>query len=139
MEAAFADVRTSIESLRQTPHEPALLRAIDGLASNMAAIHDLLDGRVLLDRHMESTLQDPAPQSPADAWARIRAQFSPRAPRFRHAIRLATALLVGDVVMRLVHPQHGYWIMMTTLFVCQPSYHATWRVLLQRMGGTIAG
>ncbi|EIL88891.1 hypothetical protein UU9_11625 [Rhodanobacter fulvus Jip2] len=139
VEAAFADVRTSLESLRETPHEPALLRAVDGLASNLAAIHDLLDGRVLLDRNMESTLQDPAPQSLADAWARIRAQFSPRAPRFRHAIRLATALLVGDVVMRLVHPQHGYWIMMTTLFVCQPSYHATWRVLLQRMGGTIAG
>ncbi|GAA0242788.1 YccS family putative transporter [Rhodanobacter caeni] len=139
VEAAFADVRTSIESLRQTPHEPALLRALDGLASNLAAIHDLLDGKVLLDRHMESTLQDPAPQSLADAWARIRAQFSPRAPRFRHAIRLATALLAGDVVMRLLHPQHGYWIMMTTLFVCQPSYHATWRVLLQRLGGTIAG
>jgi YccS/YhfK family integral membrane protein len=139
VDAAFADVRTSIASLRQTPHEPALLRAVDGLASNLAAIHDLLDGRVLLDRHMESTLQDPAPHSPADAWARIRAQFSPRAPRFRHAVRLATALLVGDVVMRLVHPQHGYWIMMTTLFVCQPSYHATWRVLLQRLGGTIAG
>ncbi|MGN6328908.1 MAG: YccS family putative transporter [Rhodanobacter sp.] len=139
VEAAFADVRTSIESLRQTPHEPALLRAVDGLASNLAAIHDLLDGKVLLDRHMESTLQDPAPQSLADAWARIRAQFSPHAPRFRHAIRLATALLAGDVVMRLLHPQHGYWIMMTTLFVCQPSYHATWRVLLQRLGGTIAG
>ena len=139
VEAAFADVRSSIESLRRTPHEPALLRAVDGLAQNLTAIHDLLDGRVLLDRHMESTLQDPAPQSLADAWARIRAQFSPRAPRFRHAIRLATALLAGDVVMRLLHPQHGYWIMMTTLFVCQPSYHATWRVLLQRLGGTIAG
>lgn len=138
-DAAFADVRTSIEALRDTPHAPPLLRAVDALARNLAAIRDLLDGKVLLDQPMESTLQDPAPQSLADAWARIRAQFSPRAPRFRHAVRLATALLAGDAVLHLVHPQHGYWILMTTLFVCQPSYHATWRVMLQRLGGTIAG
>ena len=54
-------------------------------------------------------------------------------------VRLATALLAGYVVLHVAHPQHGYWILLTTLFVCQPSYRATWRVLLQRVGGTIAG
>lgn len=140
-DAALADVRASITALRGAPHTPAaeLLGSLDALERNLSAIHGLLDGKVLLAHDAEATLQDPAPQSPAEAWTRIRAQFNPRAPRFRHAVRLATALLAGYIVMRIAHPQHGYWILLTTLFVCQPSYHATWRVLLQRVGGTVAG
>ncbi|MEP7185314.1 MAG: YccS family putative transporter [Rhodanobacter sp.] len=140
-EAALADVHASIAALRDAPRAPVaeLLRALDALERNLTAIHGLLDGKVLLAHDAEATLQDPAPQSPAEAWTRIRAQFSPRASRFRHAVRLATALLAGYLVMRMAHPQHGYWILLTTLFVCQPSYHATWRVLLQRVGGTAAG
>ncbi|MDQ6647980.1 MAG: YccS family putative transporter, partial [Pseudomonadota bacterium] len=140
-QAALADVHASIATLRDAPRAPVaeLQRALDALERNLTAIHGLLDGKVLLAHDAEATLQDPAPQSPAEAWTRIRAQFSTRAPRFRHAVRLATALLVGDIVMRLAHPQHGYWILLTTLFVCQPTYHATWRVLLQRVGGTAVG
>jgi YccS/YhfK family integral membrane protein len=140
-EAALADVRASMTALRDATPAPAaaLLRALDALERNLQALHTLLDGRVLLAHGTEATLQDPAPQSLAESWTRLRAQLSPRAPRFRHAVRLATALLAGLIVMRLTHPQHGYWILLTTLFVCQPSYHATWRVLLQRVGGTIVG
>jgi YccS/YhfK family integral membrane protein len=140
-QAALDDVRGSITALGDAARTPAaeLLRALDALERNLSAIHGLLDGKVLLAHDAEATLQDPAPQSLADAWARIRAQFSPLAPRFRHAVRLSTSLLAGYIVMRIAHPQHGYWILLTTLFVCQPSYHATWRVLLQRVGGTAGG
>jgi YccS/YhfK family integral membrane protein len=48
-------------------------------------------------------------------------------------------LLVGYGVLHLVHPRHGYWILLTTLLVCQPSYGATVRRLLQRVTGTITG
>ena len=140
-QAALDDVRASITALGDAARTPAaeLLRALDALERNLSAIHGLLESKVLLAHNGEATLQDPAPKSPADAWARIRAQFSPNAPRFRHAVRLATALLAGYIVMHIAHPQHGYWILLTTLFVCQPSYHATWRVLLQRVGGTAGG
>ncbi len=142
--AALDDFLTATAALRQSPQPPAadLLRALDALSNNLLAIDALLAGKALLDppqRQTGVTLQDPAPQSLAEAWARLRIQFSPRTLRFRHALRLATALLAGDIVLQLTHPQHGYWILLTTLFVCQPSYHATWRVLLQRVGGTVIG
>ncbi len=41
--------------------------------------------------------------------------------------------------MRLADPAHGYWIMMTTLIVCQPTYGATVSRLAQRVGGTVLG
>ena len=87
----------------------------------------------------ERLLQNPGPQSPRDAWDRIRLQLTPRSFRFRHALRLSLALLVGYVVLHVVHPTHGYWILLTTLLVCQPSYGATRVRLLQRVGGTVLG
>ncbi|MCZ5371331.1 FUSC family protein, partial [Escherichia coli] len=34
---------------------------------------------------------------------------------------------------------HGYWILLTSLFVCQPNYNATRRRLALRIIGTLAG
>jgi len=42
-------------------------------------------------------------------------------------------------VLHLVHPQNGYWILLSTLFICQPSYDATRRRLVQRVAGTMLG
>ncbi len=143
-EAAQEDFLAAIDALRQSPQPPSpeLLRALDALSNNLLAIDTQLAGKALLDplgRRAGGSLQDPAPHSLAEAWARLRIQLTPRTMRFRHAVRLATALLAGDAVLQLAHPQHGYWILLTTLFVCQPSYHATWRVLWQRVGGTVIG
>lgn len=35
--------------------------------------------------------------------------------------------------------QHVYWILLTSLFVCQPNYNATRRRLALRVIGTLAG
>lgn len=142
--AALADLHAAVATLGQSSPPPGadLRQALHALLRNLSAIQARLDGEradTPEHRRRDNALQDPAPRSPAEAWSRLRAQLSPRAPRFRHAIRLATALLVGDLVLQWVHPQHGYWILLTTLFVCQPSFHATWRVLLQRVGGTVLG
>ncbi len=141
---ALEDVRDAVEALRRQPHPPAahLLRSLDALLRNMGAIRTQLSGDTTLGAPAdgeESALQDPAPHSPAEAWSRIRVQFTTGSLRFRHALRLAIALLVGYGVLRLVHPQNGYWILLSTLFICQPSYIATRRRLLQRVAGTVIG
>jgi YccS/YhfK family integral membrane protein len=42
-------------------------------------------------------------------------------------------------MVHLIHPTQGYWIILTTLFVCQPNYGATRRKLVQRIFGTAIG
>jgi YccS/YhfK family integral membrane protein len=42
-------------------------------------------------------------------------------------------------MLHWIHPAQGYWILLTTLFVCQPNYGATRRKLVQRIGGTVLG
>ncbi|WP_109125499.1 YccS family putative transporter [Dyella sp. C11] len=143
-EAAIADLRGALAALHDLPQPPAahLLRALDALIRNIAAIQQSLAGNTPIetpDSPQERLLQNPGPQSFGDAWDRIRLQLTARSFRFRHALRLSLALLVGYAVLHAVHPKHGYWILLTTLLVCQPSYGATRVRLLQRVAGTVIG
>lgn len=142
--AAVEDLRGALAALRELTQPPAahLLRTLDALVSNLSAIQAQLAGEPragMPAAGAESALQNPAPLSLGEAWGRIRIQLTPRSFRFRHAVRLAIALLVGYAVLHLVHPRNGYWILLTTLLVCQPSYGATRLRLLQRVSGTVIG
>ena len=141
--AAHNDLRNAIYTLRSAPSSPSeqLLRSLDALLRNIAAIQSLLENDhtpTTLDGE-DVALQNPGPQSLREAWDRITIQLSSRSSRFRHGIRLSIALMAGFGVLRLVHPQHGYWILLTTLLICQPSYGATLSRLLQRVSGTVIG
>jgi len=59
-------------------------------------------------------------------------------PVFRHAIRLTIGIALGIGII-LASDLHGYWVVLTTLFVLQPSYSATRVKLKQRISGTLMG
>jgi uncharacterized membrane protein (TIGR01666 family) len=59
--------------------------------------------------------------------------------RLRHAIRLAFCLLLGFVISEIFSIAKGEWIILTSLFVCQPTYSDTRQRLYQRILGTILG
>jgi YccS/YhfK family integral membrane protein len=143
-EALLDDLQGAVDALRTQAQPPAahLLRALDALVRNIAAIQQQLASNVsgaLAGSKQERLLQNPGPQSIGEAWDRIRLQLTPRSFRFRHALRLSLALLVGYAVLHAIHPLHGYWILLTTLLVCQPSYGATRLRLIQRVAGTVLG
>lgn len=143
-QASARDLQDALTALREQAQPPAahLLRSVDALVRNLTAIQQRLSNDTseeIPPNKRERVLQDPAPQSLGDAWERIRMQLTSRSFRFRHALRLALALLVGYAVLHAVHPKHGYWILLTTLLVCQPSYGATRLRLAQRVAGTVVG
>ncbi|WP_421918851.1 YccS family putative transporter [Marinifilum sp.] len=60
-------------------------------------------------------------------------------PRFKYAIRLSTCFLIGYFFMQVFDIEKRYWILLTSLFVCQPSYSETRLKIFQRILGTITG
>jgi YccS/YhfK family integral membrane protein len=70
---------------------------------------------------------------------RLRQALTPGSLLFRHGLRIALALIAGYAVLKLVHPENGYWILLTIVFVCRPHFGATRRRLFERIGGTLAG
>ncbi|MEE1925523.1 YccS family putative transporter [Pseudomonas sp. 148P] len=141
---ALEDLHASLEHLRiqSNPAWRGLLRSLRALAANLATLDRLLSDASNPDSLADNTdpsLLDRSPRSMADVWSRLRQQLTPTSLIFRHALRLPLALAVGYGMVHLIHPTQGYWIILTTLFVCQPNYGATRRKLVQRIIGTAIG
>ncbi|MBB3102723.1 YccS family putative transporter [Azomonas macrocytogenes] len=141
---AMGDLHASLDYLQQQ-HKPAwrrLLRSLYALASNLETVQTQLTGASdpkLDDKKQDNSLRDLTPKSLREAFNRLLAQFTPTSLLFRHALRMAAALLCGYVVLHAIHPKQGYWILLTTVFVCQPNYGATRIKLVKRVTGTALG
>ncbi|PKU22889.1 YccS family putative transporter [Telmatospirillum siberiense] len=141
---ALADLQDSFSYLgaRDEPAQRALLRSLGDLVGNLTALEQALAGAKdpgSLAVGRDNSLFDGSPHSVRDAWERIRRQITPSSPVFRHALRLTLALAAGYGVKYLIHPTLGYWILLTTLFVCLPNYASTRQRLWERIFGTVLG
>ncbi|MCC4263808.1 TIGR01666 family membrane protein [Oceanimonas baumannii] len=70
---------------------------------------------------------------------RLRALLNPDAILFRHGVRLSVCFALGYAMITAFELERGYWILLTSLFVCQPSFSATRQRLSERTLGTLAG
>lgn len=141
---ALDDLQASLQHLHRqsNPAWRHLLRSLGALAGNLRSLDDLLSKASnpdALAEQQDSSLLDREPQSLADVWERLRQQLTPTSLLFRHALRLSCALAAGYGLLHWIHPDQGYWILLTTLFVCQPNYGATRLKLMQRIAGTVLG
>lgn len=70
---------------------------------------------------------------------RVKDMLNWQNPRLRHAIRLGLCFLIGFAISEVFSIAKGEWIILTSLFVCQPTYSDTHQRLYQRILGTILG
>ena len=141
---ALEDLHASLDHLhlQSNPAWRHLLRSLGALAGNLATLDQLLGNASNPDAladEQDSSLLDREPHSLREVGERISQQLTPTSLLFRHALRLSIALAAGYGLLHLIHPTQGYWILLTTLFVCQPNYGATRLKLVQRIAGTLLG
>ncbi len=70
---------------------------------------------------------------------RITDQLHFNHPRMRYALRLSFCFIIGYLLNYFFFPEKGEWIMLTSLFVNQPTYRETRQRLFERVLGTISG
>nr|WP_159063741.1 YccS family putative transporter [Thaumasiovibrio occultus] len=112
------------------------------LYDNLAAIEQLLaqvSAPTPCGTIEERTLVEDEPVGLRNRSRLVWQHFSIESPLFRHGVRLAAALLAGYATIQLLNLERGYWILLTTLFVCQQSYSATRQRLRERITGTLLG
>ncbi|WP_237385228.1 YccS family putative transporter [Xenorhabdus sp. Sc-CR9] len=150
-ENAFNYLESSLESLKNQQCADTKIVAFDNLLKNLRAIDAQLAG-LRSDQHIlsqnasqndkqqeETNLSDETLTGWRDAWFKISSNLTPKSALFRHAIRMSALLCTGYAIIQLFDLQRGYWILLTSLFVCQPNYSATRRRLALRVTGTLAG
>jgi uncharacterized membrane protein (TIGR01666 family) len=74
-----------------------------------------------------------------DLWLKLKQHLTPNSALFRHAVRIAFVFAIGYAISLMPFAKNGYWILLTSLFVCQISYFATKSRLKLRTLGTVLG
>lgn len=106
------------------------------LVQNLTRSHQSL---VNLSENQQRSIAPRLAKDKRNLGERLRNQLSLNHPRLRHAIRLSLCFMIGFAISEGFNVAKGEWIILTSLFVCQPSYSETRRRLFQRILGTISG
>ena len=138
---AFDDLRASFDHVRNSGaygKARVSLQALEALVINLTALEEMLITVETPDPERDDLSTVPVLPS-ANMMMRLRLALTRRNPTFRHAVRLSIALVVGYLLLQMLDPAQGFWILLTTVFVCRPTFGATRRILRQRIIGTVAG
>ncbi|MEW7311581.1 YccS family putative transporter [Buttiauxella gaviniae] len=144
-ERAFTHLEAAIERLKADPTQDVELKALGFLVSNLRAIDAQLatieseQALAAPERDIENRLADDRLTGLDDIWLRLKRNLTPESALFRHAVRMSVVLCIGYAFIQFTGLKHGYWILLTSLFVCQPNYSATRRRLALRIIGTLVG
>lgn len=111
------------------------MRAIDAQLATIESEQQL----ALPQSVSETQLADDRLLGFSDIWLRLSRNITPESALFRHAVRMSLVLCAGYAFIQFTGLQHGYWILLTSLFVCQPNYNATRHRLALRVIGTLIG
>jgi YccS/YhfK family integral membrane protein len=141
---ATTDLRQSLDFLhaQADPRHARLLGSLELLVTNLQSIERRLSESAQSDTtsdNLDTRLRDSSPHTLREMLLRVGQQLTPGSVLFRHGLRMAIALVVGYAIMQSIHASNGYWILLTTAFVCRPNYGATRLRLAQRIAGTLIG
>lgn len=140
---ALSELKLSLEYLKQksNPEWKPLLSQMGYLFDNLATIEKQLHNisQPTVETLDETDLHDHNVHNLKNMWLRIKSNLTPESLLFRHAVRMSIALTVGYGILQGLDLPLGYWILLTTLFVCQPNYAATRKRITLRVVGTISG
>ncbi|WP_375055027.1 YccS family putative transporter [Zobellella sp. DQSA1] len=124
-------------------HYPrSLLSPMKFLSRNMEHLHQaLLRAQDLTRRQTppEANQVELARPPRQPFWPKLKALLHPNSILFRHGVRLGLCFALGYTLIASLELERGYWILLTILFVCQPSFSATRKRLVQRTLGTLGG
>ena len=144
-ERAFMHLDAALERVRAGGASDEQLNALGYLLNNLRAIDaqlatiESVQTTAPAGSSTETLLADDRLGGLNDIWLRLRRNMSPESALFRHAVRMSLVLCAGYAFIQFTGLQHGYWILLTSLFVCQPNYNATRHRLALRIIGTLVG
>lgn len=141
---ALDELQSSMTYLQEqkNPQWKSLLAQLSYLFNNLATVEKQLNNINNPDAESkpeEDVLDDTEAHSLKAMWQRVQSNLNKESLLFRHALRMSLALTLGYGIIQVFDIDRGYWILLTTLFVCQPNYAATRQKLVARIAGTLAG
>jgi uncharacterized membrane protein YccC len=142
VECARRLANESLSSFSQAAARDAT-QLMDSIAGQLRASRRMVDAKYLL----EPTAASESSQRKGLSWLALmrsrmeilRANLTFRSIAFRHAVRLAACIALGETLSATVDWQRSYWIPMTIAIVLKPDFLSTFSRGALRLGGTFGG
>lgn len=114
---------------------------MDALAGQLRAALDLARNDVALEKFgISQPLVPPTWREViAGRFEMLRENLNLQSATFRHAVRLAVLVALGDIIGRMVSWRRTYWLPMTIVLVLKPEFTATFTRGVLRIAGTVVG
>ena len=136
----YRELETSSETAFLRAVRRTIRRQMDAVAGQLRAASSLVTNQFLSDPR-------PIPAEVMPGWrtrleddlTRLRDNLTLESPAFRHAIRLAATLAIGEVMAGIISARRSYWLPMTIALVLKPEFSITVSRGLLRIAGTFAG
>jgi uncharacterized membrane protein YccC len=114
---------------------------MDAFAGQLRAAADLADHSTPagLEKFEQSEAAKPLSLRLGGRLATLRANLNLSSAAFRHALRLAVCVGLGDALARGFGLQRSYWLPMTIAIILKPDFTATFSRGVLRLAGTFAG
>ncbi len=107
---------------------------------NLKGVQQLLEeAQGLSNDNTLDVLPALAKQPKRSLLAQLKDNLSISSTTFRHALRMSICFVTGYLLLQIFQLEKGFWVLLTCLFVCQPSFSATKKRLVERTLGTLAG
>lgn len=117
-----------------------VLNNLDSMQERFAHLNNLSRQQEQLPQQLDQlNLYDDDIHGAGDLWLKLKQHLTPQSALFRHAVRIGFVFAVGYGISLLPFARNGYWILLTSLFVCQMRYFATKSRLKMRTLGTVLG
>lgn len=133
------------KTLEQSPFYTAVLNdltyQLEAMAGQLRAIVELTEKTTPqgMEAAAKKESQKPIHLRYWSGLAAIRANMTFQSPGFRHAIRLTTSMILGELLSHLLKIPRPYWLPMTIAVVLKPDYASTVTRSFLRVGGTLIG
>jgi len=123
---------------RQSQNQAATL-ALQAIYDNLQGIDNLLLSITDVPQVTPAAIPPRQRQEKRGIWSTIFTDYQQKTSTFKHAVRISLSLVFATFIHFQFHLENGFWILLTVLFVCQPSFSETRKRLLRRSIGTLVG
>ena len=127
------------QKLQLADKDSEAMLALQAVYDNIKGVHELLTSASDKENLPAIVIDSEQVVLNQPLWKRLLSSLSPHNNTFKHAVRISVSLLCAFIIQQSLQLDHGFWLLLTVLFVCQPSYSETRKRLIRRILGTLIG
>ena len=115
------------------------MQALQAIYDNLNGIDNLLISLPEKGQDLPVIVVDHDEDTSTHFWSKLVNAYQQKTAIYKHAVRISLSLVFASFLHFQFQLENGFWILLTVLFVCQPSFSETRKRLLRRSFGTLLG